>query len=394
MKNVFYPIAIYYCLIFASNGAYVSYIGLYYTDVGLDTMHIGVLTTVSAIVAILVQPFWGLAGDRARYKNHVLMICVLLTGVCSWLIPLSGSAFWLIVCSILLFTVFQCAVSPFSNTITLELAAQHNFTFSRVRTFGSVGYAVMSFVAGWLIGFHLYYIFVMYSLLMLLACAFTPWIPKVEGHQSQGKKVSFGKIFKNKSLVCLFIFSFFIQSTASFFFSFHAIYSQEQGIGTGLIGLGVMIGSISQFPFMIFFDRLYRKFGIFNILIFSGFLQGIRLLLYAFVLTPQTIVLLWILHGGTVILFTLCLAEYVNDHVEPELKASGQMMNAIVMQGLSIILGSFAGGVLAHYTGLQSGFVVGAAICIAAAAAFWIAVQRLDFLRERKREPMPVTKSL
>jgi PPP family 3-phenylpropionic acid transporter len=367
-----------------SLSAFGSYIGLYYTDIGLDTIQIGIITSLSAVIAVIVQPFWGLIGDRAKYKNNVLILCVFMSAISVWLVPLSSDIFWLVVTFTLLYTVFQCAVNPLSTAITLELANKHNFTFSSVRTAGSVGYALMSFVAGWIVKYNIYYIFVLFSALMLLSLALITFIPKVEGHQKDGKKVNLKEIVKNKRIIHIYIYSLFIQSTVSFFFSFQAIYSVQQGISTELIGLGLMIGSVSQFPFMIFFDRIYKKFGIINILIFSGAVQAIRLLLFSFWLTPTSIYLIWMLHGGTVILFTLCLVEFVNTNVGSELKASGQMMNAVVMQGISMILGSLVGGICAHFIGLKFTFVINSAICFAAMIVFWIVVKRSMLFKERE----------
>lgn len=375
MKRNFVTISIYYSLIFMSAGAYGSYIGLYYTDVGFDTSQIGTLSTLSAVMAILVQPYWGLIGDRAQYKNNVLVICTLVTGLSIWLVPLSGDHFGILIGATLLITVFQCAIFPMSTTVTLEIASKNNFKFSSVRTFGSVGFALMSFLSGWIIKYDLIYIFVMYSSLMLLTLALTPFIPKVKGHQRDGKKLNMRVLFKNRKLVHMFLYAMFIQATISFYFSFQAIYSIEQGIGTGLIGLGLLIGSVSQFPFMIFFDKLYNTFGITKILLVAGIVQAVRMVLFAYVLSPGTILLLWVLHGGTVILMTLSLMEYVNDSVVPELRASGQMLNAIVMQGMATIVGSLAGGILASFAGLRTTFVIYSGVCAAVVIWFWLAVR-------------------
>src|SRR5690606_19133991 len=124
--------------------------------------------------------------------------------------------------------------------------------------------------------------------------------------------------------MALYAFTFILSATVGFFYSFHAIYSQEQGISLEIIGIGFAVGSVSQFPFMLWFDRLYKKFGIMRILLFSGLIHVVRWLLYATALTPETVILVWVLHGGTYILFYLCLAEYVNTHVMKELKATGQ----------------------------------------------------------------------
>ncbi|WP_133253922.1 MFS transporter [Paenibacillus xerothermodurans] len=368
-------VCIYYALVFMGNGAFSSYIGLYYSKINLDTFTIGLLTSVGLITALCVQPLWGLAADRAKSKNSVLLLSLLLTSASIWLMPASGEHFWLLLASTALFYVFQCVVNPLSDTITLELAGKSQFNFSRVRTYGSVGFAGMSAIAGWILDRDINYMFPLFSAMMLLAFVCACTIPRVEGHQRK-QKVRLKELFNSRALTVIYIYTFIIESTIGFFFTYHAVYCQEQGISTSLLGIGVMIGSISQFPFMIFFDRLYARFGVYKILLFSGLIHLLRWLLYAVTVTEFTVILSWALHGGTFILFYLCLAEYVNRHVRKELKASGQMMNSIMTLGISRIFGGLAGGAYASVFGIGSGFAVCAGLCAVAMLAFSWYVKR------------------
>jgi PPP family 3-phenylpropionic acid transporter len=287
-----------------------------------------------------------------------------------WLVPFSATSFILLMIVTLAFNFFQCAISPVSDTITLELAASGHFKFSRVRTVGSIGYAVMAAIAGKIFSNDLRLMFVVYSVLMF-AAFFTGFaVPKVKGHQSGKKKVNLFVIFKDKKIVYLYIYIFIIECTMWYFYTFHSVYSKQLGISTQLIGLGVMVGSFSQFPFMIFFDKIYKKIGILNIIIISGFLHVVRWVLYATVLGAGSILFIWLLHGCTYIVLYLCLAEYVNISVIKDLKTSGQMMNALILQGLSKIVGSMVGGALSTYLGMKNTFFVMAAICLLTTAGF------------------------
>jgi PPP family 3-phenylpropionic acid transporter len=374
-KAIYGYVSFYYALIFMALGAFSSYISLYYNKLELDLFTIGLLTSASSIVALFVQPLWGLAADRSSSKNRILLLGLLLTASAVWLIPLSGGRIWLLLLATTVLALAQCVINPLSDTIALELANKSSFNFSRVRTAGSLGYAAMSAVAGWILDRNIEYMFPVFSIMMFAAFLFALGIPRVEGHQ-QKKKVKLKELFKNRPLVMLYIYTFTMESTLGFFFTFHAVYSHEQGISTSLIGIGIMIGSISQFPFMIFFDRFYKRFGIYKILLFSGFIHVIRWVLYATAVTQFTVILSWILHGGTFMLFYLCLAEYVNRHVPKELKASGQMMNSLMVSGGSRVFGGLAGGAVASLFGMGFGFAACAVLCAAAIAYFIIVVKK------------------
>jgi PPP family 3-phenylpropionic acid transporter len=369
------PISVYYALIFMSGGAFHSYIGLYYAHINLGNAEIGILTSVSALVALAAQPLWGTISDRARYKNRILMICLLLSSATIWLMPASGNLLWLLFTTTAVFFFFQCAISPLSDAITLELAAEEDFSFSRIRTVGSFGFAIMAGIAGKIFDNGISYIFIVFSVLIFAAFLLSFFIPKVKGHQSGKSKVNLVELFRDKKLVFIYIYVFILSSTLGFFQSFHAVYSQSLGISTQLIGIGVMVGSFSQFPFMIFFDRIYKKFGIVNIILFSGVIYAVRWLLFGTVLTPATLIVIWALHGFNYIVLYLCLAEYVNSNVIKELKTSGQMMNSIILLGISKVFGGSAGGFLSSAIGIGRTVLICSAVSIAAVAGFLAVVK-------------------
>lgn len=369
------PVSIYYALIYMSGGAFFSYVGLYYSHINLGNEEIGILTSISAVIALVAQPLWGTISDRAKYKNKVLMVCLLLSSVTIWLMPASGSLLWMLLLSTSLFYFFQCAVSPLSDAIALELASKGDFSFSKVRTVGSLGFAIMAGIAGKIFEKSISYIFIVFSVLIFASFLLSFFIPWVKGHQSGENKVNLIELFKDRKLIYIYVYVFILSSTLGFFQSFHAIYSQSLGISTELIGIGVMVGSLSQFPFMIFFDKIYKKFGIVNIILFSGLTYALRWLLFGTLLTPVTLIATWSLHGFNFIVLYLCLAEYVNSSVVKELKTSGQVMNSIILLGISKVFGGSVGGFLASAIGIGRSILICSAVSIIAVLAFFAVVK-------------------
>ncbi|MDR6550719.1 MFS transporter [Paenibacillus qinlingensis] len=369
-KSTYVYMSVYYSLVFMALGAFSNYIPIYYNDIQLDHFQIGLLSTAAAVTAMIAQPRWGLAADRAASKNHLLLIALLLTSILVWTLPAAGNRFWLLFACTVVLGAVQCVINPLGDTITLEISRKSGFNFSRIRTAGSVGYALMAIIAGWLLDRNLNYMFPLFSGLVFLAFVLAWGIPKVEGHQNKSK-VELKQLFTSRKLVVIYLYTLLVNCTLGFFTTFQAVYSKEQGMSTALIGIGVSIGSISQFPFMLFFQPLYRRFGIFKILLCSGIILAVRWLLFSGALSPAVYLATWVLHGGTFMLFYLCLAEYVSTHVPKELKASGQMMNSLTMNAISRTLGSLLGGLYAGWFGIRSGFAVSSFICVAAVVLFW-----------------------
>ncbi len=356
----------------ASSGL-TSYISLFYGEMNSTDTQIGILTSAGAVMGIIANPFWGIRGDRATSKNHVLLSCLFLATLSVWLLPLFGNSFLLLLAATCIFSFFKTAVNPLSDAISLELASSYDFQFSKVRTAGSLGYAIMSMVAGMLVDIHIFSIFFIYSILIILASLIFLKLPKIKGHQQKHSTVRFMQVLQSPSLRKIYIYVLIISSTFGFFISFHALYSVEQNISVSLLGIGIMIGSFSQFPFMLYFPKFYQKFGIRKIILFAGFVNALRWILYAFALNSYTVLLLWILHGGSFMLLYLCLAEYVHRHISKELKVSGQMMNAIILTGLGHIIGGVFGGIFADFYGYSTIFAAMGILCLIGIVYFYIA---------------------
>lgn len=382
------PIACFYALIFMNNGAFNSYVSLYYASIDLTNAQIGVLTSMSALVALFAQPLWGTISDRAATKNHILTLLVLGSAISIWLTPLAGSALGLLLVFTSVYYLFHCAVNPLSDAVTLELASREGFSFSIIRTVGSLGFALTAAVAGRVIESNIMNIFVAVSVLMFSAFLLSFRIPPVQGHQDRTHPVRFWELFRSPQLCVIYTYTFLLSCTLGFFFSFHAIFSVEQGVSTSVLGTAIMIGSFSQFPFMVLFDRINRRFRVVDLLTLSGLIFTVRWFLYAGILSPETILPIWLLHGGTYIVIYLCLADYVYHHVRPELQATGQMMNAVIIMGISRAVGSALGGAAANSFGLQAAFLGAAFVCLAAVVSFAAIVTATPLFRASETIPI------
>ena len=374
-RRGFWRISSYYFVVYMSGGSFFAYIALYYAHIGLSNAEVGMLATLGAIVAIIAQPFWGVAADKAKVKNMILLVAVFGSAVTVWLVPLADATRLGLFAAFAVFTIFQCAPHPISDAMTLEICQKRKFNFSTIRTIGSLGYALLAFLAGQIFAYNIMLIFPVYSALMFGAFFIALSLPKVKGHRQAKEKKRFTDILKNRKLSVLYIYTAIIQTTLAFSVTFHAIYSAEFGIGPDILGIGIMIGSFAQFPFMLLFPKINKRVSIHYILCVAGLTQALRWLMFAFFLNHITIYFIWALHGTGFIVFYLCLADYVSKNVEPQQRASGQAMNALILGGISRILGSSLGGLGAQFLGIGPVFFISGLLCVAATVVFFVVMK-------------------
>lgn len=345
-----------YALSYMGNASYNTFIPVYLDQLGFSRTSVGTLLAIGPVVAILANPVWGLASDRAKSKNGILKIVVLCSAAAILLYPLSANFIYLFAV-IAVFNFFQSSINPLSDAITLEQLEAGRWKFGPIRMAGTLGFAVMSVGAGIIARQNIAGIFAVYFCTAIFTFLSVCRLPVVRGHQAEGRRTSPWLLLKNRGLVLLLAFNFIIQVTFGFYYSFFPIYYKQLGASTALLGVAMFITSTSEIPFLLFADRILERFGIRLVLCASALIISVRWLLLHLITDVNALLAVNSTHGLSFIVFAFCMATYINRNVPRELRASGQTLNALLCMGLARMLGSVAGGLLSDYLGIRQVFL-------------------------------------
>ncbi len=366
-----------YAATYMTNAVYGTFMPVYLKNLGFNDIQMGSLLALAPFIAIAAQPVWGTAGDRAKTKNFILNILLSGGAATILLYPLSSLfgkleykfAYMFAIMSV--FTFFQTSVNPLSDAITLEYIDSKGWKFGPIRMAGTLGFAVMSVVAGIAAKLNFEAIFVLYFLISISAVLIVSGLPGVKGHQSQGKKVPMWLLLKNRELVLLMGISLVVQTTLGFYYSFFPkYYTNDLGADNLLLGLGMFISAVSEVPFLLFADRVVKKLGVHVTLTASAGVVATRWLLLFLVTNKYAVLGINALHGLSFIVFAYSLATYINANVPKELRASGQALNGLVGMGIARILGSVVGGFLSQAFGTRQVFLFTSLLDYCAVAVF------------------------
>ena len=197
-------------------------------------------------------------------------------------------------------------------------------------------------------------------------------LPETPGRQAMGgEKMSMTRLFKMKDLMLLLAFVLPMQATMGYFYTFFSNHFLTlPGSDNALLGACYLISACSETPYLFFSDRLFKKLGPGKLLCFSGISLTIRWLILAFTRDYRLAMFSQIFHGWGFIVMTVSLSKYINVVVPGELKASGQMLLAVVSFGIARVIGNFGGGLLADAIGMQKVFFVSAGICVVTSLIF------------------------
>lgn len=376
----------YFTLFAMAAGSYLAFINVYLDDIGMSKFEIGLLSAIAPLAAMLLQPLFGMAADRARVKNTVAIVLMCLLAVTSGLFM----AFRGIIATATLMAVWTSVHSGLlsvSNAIALEHLSELGISerYGRIRLCYSLGYAASGGLLGRLVARDMAWIFPVSSILCLLSLLPLVLLPRVGGKQSEGEKIPWTRIFRYRRLMALFAFAFALALSNSYTYTYMPVYFLRLGGTQELYGYLVFIMAAVETPFLLLSGRLIRRWGAERLMLVPAVSLLLRWILVTLTESPTLVFASNLLHGGGFIVLHLTLARYVADTVEPGLHATGQAMVSAVLFSMSRAIGGLVGGSLAERLcadlgeirglhrlfALNAGFVAAVGIALVLTLYYW-----------------------
>ena len=372
-KNYPWRYAAFMITYYTVNAVYQGYISKYFQMRGATTAQLSVLLAAAPMISIVSQPFWGMRGDRAKSRNRVLRLMILLGVGLILMLPLSNAFGWMLLFNAL-FAAQYTSIQPMGDSIILEsLLARGNQPFGPLRLCGSLSFAVVNLGFGLLVGER--FEWVIYLSAALLAGVFlsTYLLPSTPGHQAEtGRRMSLADLFRVPGMPPLLALFMMLQLCMGYFYSFFSIhFTSLPGGSMTLLGLAYFISATSELPFLLNADRLFDRLGAGRLMCLSALTMLTRWVLLAACPNVAVVLCSQVLHGGGFIVMSVSMAKHVNATVPAELKSSGQLLLAVVGFGLARVFGILGGGLLSSVLGgTRHAFLIMAGVCALALILF------------------------
>ncbi len=375
MKKSGYPwrFSLFMMAYYGTNAVFQGYISKFYQQAGMDGQRLVLLMTVTPLTAMFAQPMWGMLGDRAKSRNRVLRVMALIALAAAVCLYIAAPSFGWLLASAALFAAAFTSLQPMGDSVILESLQKTRDKFGPIRLLACYAFATINLIAGPLLTDRFSYVPLITACLLLTIFAATYALPETPGHQQRGKeKVPLRRVFAVPGLTALLLFTMVLQLALGYFYSYYTLFFTQLPGGTpALLGLAYFLSATSETPFLLFFDRLYDKFGTGRLMLFSALTLVVRFAILGFCENAYVALASQLLHGGGFIVITVCMAKFISLHVPDELKASGQMVLAIAGFGISRVFGILGGGLIAGALGsIAWGFVCMAGLCLVALIVF------------------------
>jgi len=332
-----------YSFIFFAFGTLYPLLSLFFVYKGISGRQLGLLLSVGPFIAIIFQPLWGFYCDLKKKPNGVIIFALVMAAGFSLLFTVSHS-YWVMLILIILLTIFQCAVMPILDKLSLNVAELVGSTYGRIRLWGSTGYAVAAMIASVIVGLtSITLIFYIYSLMFLMSSLLVRNIPNTEIKMKNNIFKGLKKLISEPQLI-LFIFSaILIYGPISSNSYFLGLLFEDLKSSTFSIGLAFLLFSLSEIPVMFYSGKLLNYFGSEKVLIFAALLSAVRWFWYGLLPSPTMIISLFLLHGLTVGLYITAAIKLLRKISSEHLQTTSISIFTSVGMGFGSVICNFLG---------------------------------------------------
>ena len=172
--------------------------------------------------------------------------------------------------------------------------------------------------------------------------------------------------------VLIFLFCAFLMLVShSAYYGFFSIHLENLGYGSTFIGLAWALASAAEIVVMVQSDRIFGRFSIESILIFSFMAAALRWFILYSASSAAAILLSQILHAATYGAFHIGSILYIDRLTPEKAKTLGQAVNNAISYGLGMMVGFFFNGYLYEIIGSFNLFLISCQIALFGGLFFW-----------------------
>ncbi len=383
-------------------GLIFAFLSAYYQEIGFTTVQIGLVMALVSVANIGAQPVLALISDQTRAPGLVLRNA-LLAGIVLALVMFGTPPLMLpvAVLSVLISIAVQ-TLPPILDGWTMQVRELvPRLDYGVTRSMGSIGFALTVAVAGRVFDDHgMVWMFPLSAAALTVTVAIVTVVHRYHGRAAaaaspakpSGSADAGGASDASASgnpgagpgrraLMLRFFSPRMIALLAISFVSFTAfrpvqvflpVLVREVGGTSRDLGLGLSIMGISEFPFLIGFSLLIRRYSDTRVLLVGLTFFFLRIGVHVFAASPLFVVFAQALQGPSFGLFLPASVHLLNRLAPPGTRTVAQTAGAIASFGLGSMSGSAIGGYLADWFGIHGMYAIMAAAMAATVVAYFV----------------------
>lgn len=365
---------------FAAIGGFNPYAPLWYKDLGMPVVAIGLLVSLQSWTRLFAPYAWGALADRSGKRVQIIRYAALASFVAGLGFLLPPQFATLAVSTFLMFA-FNAAIVPATETVVAAQLMSEDGTmdarrYGRVRMWGSVGFLASVVLMGWWFQKMGMSAFALTTVLLLGLVCVAAWRlppqPVVAHHSHEAPAEPVLAVLRRPEVRWFFIGVFLTVLAHTALYSFFSLYLDDAGYGKGQVGMLWAVSVVVEIAWFALQGRMLERGTLHAWLVGAALLAAVR-----FGLTAAFAQHFWVLalaqcsHAITFAAqHTACIA-LITRYFPGRLRGRGQALYSVLGYGFSGVLGGVGGAWLASHFGYPAVFWTGTAAALAGAVACW-----------------------
>ncbi|WP_169308387.1 MFS transporter [Ferrimonas aestuarii] len=330
-----------YFFFFAILGLTVPYMGVYLDLRGFNSEEIGALMAIIMGTRIIAPFLWASFADATGRRAMVVKV-----GAGMAMLGFSGlffaHDFWSVALVLAFYSFFWNAILAQLEVLTLGSLGAKAHQYSKVRSFGSMGYLLVVIIGGWVferwdagllpwIGFSLFV-----SLFITTLPLNAPIIRPNKDSSGSLKLTVTGALF--------ILFAMGIQASHGPFYGFYVLYLQQLGIGESIAGILVAFGVLVEIAIFAIAPRLLGRYQLTSLMMACALFTALRWWLTAEMDSAAGQALATSLHAISFGLSHSCAMQYIHKEYPSHFQGRAQALYASLTFGIGGASGVYVSG--------------------------------------------------
>lgn len=358
-----------YFLYFGVMGVFLPFFNLYCYHLGFSGFQIGVLSGIRSVALVVFPLLWGLVADRFHARRSIYIGCNLASSLV-WAFLLFTADFKAMAVIIALYGAFYAPIISFLEAFTMDALGDDKKSYGRLRACGSISFILTVLVLGKILdiaGVGIIVTLILAGSLVQAAASFRIPDVQVKKRKTDGADI---KVFFRPKVLIFLTCAFLMLVSHGTYYGFYSIHLETLGHGKTFIGFSWALASTAEILVMIKSDKLFEKFSLERVLIFSFVIAAVRWIILYTTASPVIILFSQILHAVTYGTFHMASILYIDRLTPDASKTMGQAVNNAVTYGLGLVIGFLFSGVLYESLGAHNLFGISSLIALAAGGIF------------------------
>lgn len=346
VKRDIYSMQGFYLFVFFGFGSLFPLLSVYLSEVEkLNGYQIGIILSIGPVIMIFFQPFWGMISDMKNLHNRLLTLTTVITGFSAIGYLVFESFFSFILIAVFL-AIFQSAIIPLSDSISLKYTSKAGVNYGNVRLFGSLGFGIAVFIMGKLSEWNPQVIFYAFFLTLLIAAFLSLKMPLEAAGKPNHLLSGMKDLIKMKRFLVFLAVTFLIfgpNLANNFYFS---LFVEDRGGTYTGIGIAFLIAVLSEIPFMRAAGSWISKLGLLQVALIASLVSLIRWIFY---FTEPSLTLIYfsaVIQGYSLGLFIPAGLQYIREITPAQMTATAVTFYSAVGNGLGNWFFTFIGGII------------------------------------------------